>query len=770
MLTKKTNTFGETFFEELSGNIFKTSSSKAVFERFFKDAFDPPYQLFLIAGTDSGLLPQYIYEKYAEDSSIKGRKFVFFEQPDVIEALPDIEYPDWIQIQPDDADFRDLSSDWIEYMMTKRMGLYKSIAVVDELNNSVKKLWRKVKDKYANLRFTDLANNYSRPFVQAQLKNYPHNITPIKTHKNALKGKKAILIAGGPSLDQAIDWIKEVQDRFFIFTVGRVAKKLLDEGLVPDFIASVDPHELSYDNSKHMFHFSDHAILLNCYHIAPRLLNQWPGAAMYFGELYPWQSASGNSTSPGPTVMHSALVQAAFLGCDEIYLAGADLCFHKGQTHASGSAEAEVGSIGIKDMATVETYSGEQADSDIPFAHGVQALDSIAEYLDRTRDIKVYNLSPNAAKVESVELREPTQVVLPAPSDKLNLFERMHQSLVFSKKIHDEELSERLQTMQKERKFASKAEKLAKDGFKHISTKKKQEQESSFEKAQKLRIKLDKHLGDKAHMIFHYGYAYFSEVLKPVEDQSNLTQEEKVHALFHYLKAMKKTLNDYVELIEAVIDEIKFTQREFALDSLPCGLLPRWQEKRETGRYQRWVLHHAWPEHDTEQTACLDEAKTTFEDDIRSKETRQSSLLRAQAFGVDNLIDKIKSVFDSKNLDELDSLKRPVESLKNPIDSEGLSLLMEAAEQSVESPGSEIETLENIDHPKLKVFVKSYLLSKYMATAQHDKALKMLQDLCAFSDDYIIPYADYLNLLGRPDLATDLALELFKKDTENFPA
>lgn len=771
MLTVKTNKFGEHYFVECSGRMFEKSSSKTVFERYFKDAFDTEYQLYLIVGTDSGLLPQYLRDRFSRaEHPLKGRRFMFFEQPEVIEALQELDLPEWIEVKAATTELSHLSGEWIEFMMTKRIGLYKSIAVIDEVSPAQKTMWTTIKDQYTKLRFSDLANNHTRPFVDAQLKNFPRNNIPIQRFQNVLKGKKAIMIGGGPSLDGLLDWIKSVRDEFFIFAVGRVSKKLFQEGLVPDFIVSVDPHELSYDNSKQMFYFSEQSILLNCYHIAPRLLSQWAGLSCYFGELYPWEFASGNSTSPGPTVLHSAVVQAAYLGCNEIYLAGVDLCFYKGKTHASGSAESEVGQLGIKDTSTVETYSGDLAETDIPFAQGVIQLGSIAEYLKNTRQTGVFNLSQHAAKVANVDLKQPEEIAVAHGSDqKAACFDSLRAQMALSRKEVHLLLKDKLKQMQKERRLITEVQKHLKDAVKNIEKYKKDFSEKPLAHAQRIRLKIEKQLGEQAPMLFYYGYSYFSDVMKPVEDKNQLTNDEIAHTLSAYFEGMKKSVSDFLALLDWVLEDIRFMLLEFSADSNPCELQEVWTQKRESGRAEVWMKYHE-KDSDATQQNCLEAAKKAFWEDISADQTYQAKLLKSRAFSVDNLIEKIKQALDAQKVNELLDLKNKVENLQNPIDREGLNAFIEGAIQSIQSPGEEIAIFENVSHPKLRVYLKSKLLPYYTLHENHEKALEALQILCEYSDDYLIPYADYLNILGRPDLAAEVALTLFRKEPTNLPA
>jgi len=63
----------------------------------------------------------------------------------------------------------------------------------------------------------------------------------IKFNKETLKGSSALIISAGPSIEREIDKIKEIRDKVYIFAVDSVVKFLIKEGVVPDFIFSIDP-------------------------------------------------------------------------------------------------------------------------------------------------------------------------------------------------------------------------------------------------------------------------------------------------------------------------------------------------------------------------------------------------------------------------------------------------------------------------------------------------------------------------------------------------
>ena len=53
----------------------------------------------------------------------------------------------------------------------------------------------------------------------------------------------AFIVSAGPSLDKNIDELKNIKGRGVIMAVDTAIKPLLKKGIVPDIVASVDPHK-----------------------------------------------------------------------------------------------------------------------------------------------------------------------------------------------------------------------------------------------------------------------------------------------------------------------------------------------------------------------------------------------------------------------------------------------------------------------------------------------------------------------------------------------
>ncbi len=61
--------------------------------------------------------------------------------------------------------------------------------------------------------------------------------------KDVFKGKQVILAAAGPSLDDNLEYLKQRDaSNTILVCVGKIAKKLIDAGVVPDYIVMTDGH------------------------------------------------------------------------------------------------------------------------------------------------------------------------------------------------------------------------------------------------------------------------------------------------------------------------------------------------------------------------------------------------------------------------------------------------------------------------------------------------------------------------------------------------
>jgi len=400
------NQFGEKFFYNLSRHSFDTVSAQAQFESKFSAILLREDVLITVIGTDSGLLLQYLQSQPLP----KGSRYIFVEPDGVLQQL---------QVRGMLGDNNDrivcvTPQDWPAALQTFKVTDYFYIGAVSSLNafcaeddfiNQYAELSWHIAEVLSQLHWQYSMELGTEAFIARQLNNVADNKLPAKLLEKTFQDKTAILLAGGPSLDQALSWVKQHRRQLVVFAVSRISRQLLAAEIEPDFVFSVDPTDLSFDISKEMFKFGSKTIFVCSYHTVPTLLNQWQGTVLYLGGRLPWQSDLNvsNLGSAGPTVTNTALHIAYDFGFRRLILAGVDLCFtREGFTHATGSDEQLAGPRFNLTSLQVETNAGFMAPTSCDFAQAVKALALQAKVLTMA-GCSIINASPGAAKIDNID-------------------------------------------------------------------------------------------------------------------------------------------------------------------------------------------------------------------------------------------------------------------------------------------------------------------------------------------------------------------------------
>ncbi|MCK4623380.1 MAG: motility associated factor glycosyltransferase family protein [Desulfuromonadales bacterium] len=409
------NSFGDRYLYEVNGSAFDKVGSEISFSKHFgKDLFEKN-SLYVIAGSDSGLLPQYLVKQGLPEGSY----YIFIELPAVIDRLKEIipERGFHKKIIMATADEWLLRAKEIEFQNFVYLGNLKfslSFAATDGHYSDYLELSNHLQEELEKIRWGLNAELGAELFHQRQLENLPENrLSAVHLH-GTFNGKTAIVLAGGPSLDAVLPWVIENRHCFVVIAVSRIARRLLEVDISPDIIVSVDPNQISFDISKEMLKLWERTIFVNKYHVVSTLLGQWCGRCLFLGPRVPWESSLNENTidSPGPTVTNSAIDLAVKMGFAQVLLAGVDLCYSRdGYTHAQGSNERQVGPQLGEGLMWVETNGGGMAETtpDLHFAAaqiGAQAVRAKQQYC------RIVNLSEGATKMNEVEYASLAEVKL----------------------------------------------------------------------------------------------------------------------------------------------------------------------------------------------------------------------------------------------------------------------------------------------------------------------------------------------------------------------
>ena len=187
--------------------------------------------------------------------------------------------------------------------------------------------------------------------------------------------KPAIIVSAGPSLDKAIDTLKENKDKAVIFCVGTSIKTLLKHGITPDFLVIVEHNDCSeqiagidISNMNLILHPSTH----NKFHKsnAKRKFNYYPNNDFLNKWLAEIIDIPLEDYHNKGTVSLCALFSTMIMGCNPIILVGQDLAYIDGRCYSKDSA--------YKDFKCIYNEQSEK------FEINVDDLDAFAKKLNES--------------------------------------------------------------------------------------------------------------------------------------------------------------------------------------------------------------------------------------------------------------------------------------------------------------------------------------------------------------------------------------------------
>lgn len=402
------NQFGEQYLPSVNQEAFSRVGSENLFQQQYADLFANEDSMYLVVGTDSGLLVNWILHKKRPE----GSRFLFLEFAQLIDRLqaegilPE-ELPAGVAVVPPEAwlvEAEKLSLK--EYFYLNHVFPVKSLSVVDGVHDGYVAMFNDLETALGQYRLQVGQEIGSKIFMVKCLENLAENRISASVLIGTFKERTAVLLAGGPSLPESFPWIRQHRPHLTILAVGRVADHLQQEGIVPDLLFAIDPHDVIFHQSKGLLRCWQQSLLVNMYHLNPTLLGQWRGRSVYLGTLFPWESSLNpaiNLQYPGITVGHQALGMAIDMGFSQVVLAGFDLCFtQEGITHVQGSVEQEIGPYIQRSDLMVQTNGGWQAETRYDFLNAIPSLTALAT-MGTKRGCRLINPAAGAAKIENVE-------------------------------------------------------------------------------------------------------------------------------------------------------------------------------------------------------------------------------------------------------------------------------------------------------------------------------------------------------------------------------
>lgn len=273
-------------------------------------------------------------------------------------------------------------------------GYYKAILeILDEAVTS-KLINRNTIIKYAKTFFENIISN----------REYIRNSYDLSVYKEKYKNMPGLIVSGGPSLSKNIKFIKEFKG--VIFTGTRTLTAILDEGVKPDFLVSVDPTDKIYQTL--MENTENDISLITLDQSNHKVIASNKGRQYFIPTEKIAEELLGTNLevnlSRGGSVATLCLSAAQYMGCNPIIFIGQDLANTDMKLHAdicsnerNGLGNNEVideGDLINRGYKQIDGYDGEKvwSSSDL-----IYFLRWIEEFVECFKEIKFINATEGGA-------------------------------------------------------------------------------------------------------------------------------------------------------------------------------------------------------------------------------------------------------------------------------------------------------------------------------------------------------------------------------------
>jgi len=185
--------------------------------------------------------------------------------------------------------------------------------------------------------------------IEMMVRNLPYTFeqTPLNELKDIYKGKTALIISAGPTLDSNIETIKKNRNKVVIFCVGTAIKALMKNGITPDFLNMIEINDCSGQTDG--LDLSKVNLILEPYTNTSihklKTKRKFSFATGGTPANESWAKITGVDVSPyvaKGSVSYEALFSAKILGFTRIILVGQDLAYVNNQCYSKDSAYSEL--------------------------------------------------------------------------------------------------------------------------------------------------------------------------------------------------------------------------------------------------------------------------------------------------------------------------------------------------------------------------------------------------------------------------------------------
>jgi len=769
-----TNQFGERFLYEVNGSVFNVTGSETVYNKFFGEGLFQDDTLYVILGSDSGLLVKYIEKTGVPE----GSRYLIIEDEQILSALHSHNVFEDMHARIKVCTLEDWKSARQElgidkYIFAETVHLIKSIGARDSIYAPYSELYIELENQYRNYAWGLLNKVKLMQFMNRQLDNVAENHTPFIKLRGFYKGKTCAILAGGPSLDESIDWVKKNQKDIIIIAVSRIAKKLLKEGIQPDIVVSVDSKHGSFDIGKDMLRLWENTLFVQAYHADNYLTAQWRGRAMYLGLRLPWKSRLNIESikAAGPTVTQSSLLCAIEMEFAQIILCGVDHCYNKeGFTHAKNTDEHDIGPLLSNIGVTIATNGGWEAETKQEFIAGIHSIDALINYSQASgKECRFINPSANSAKIENIEFIKPDKLQVPQPVAELKRVCDLVPDMSRDEKQADLiELLDELKNMDGQIKevktLCKEALKLNEKAHKNLDIKSKN-------KVDKIEKKIHKKYDIVSDLIKTYNAAGFLKN-SLVDSSREYDQEEIKKRVDEYFITHVDTADLLLTQIYRAISRVEARIEELSPEPDFDQIFELWKSDNTPGRVyilESYITNSQLTSNNI--TDSISHFKKLFSEMMSKSNTDFKKHITEKRDDLSGVKFKANILFNRKEVDRLEDLSTSIHKYKTGEQWENLGHLIDGyigeLQKDYDTAFPHFETLFESEY---QTEALKHVLNVSLAKSDHESALLALECLSSSLPIYMPYYAEMLHLNNKHKESIDTYTEYLHLVPEDISA
>jgi hypothetical protein len=280
------------------------------------------------------------------------------------------------------------------------------------------------------------------------------NSGKVKSFKDKFKGITGLAVASGPSLDKTIEYIKDFKNRSLIICAPTSLKPLINKGIRPDIVASVDPQPITIEQFKDVD--IDGIYLLANEHTYPEVVELFKDRVIFFEMTSSYKDIEKKGVIyVSGTVATCLLSFLLYCGCNPIVLMGFDFSFDGKKHHVSNSFYEKINSrmkiIEEKydelNLIEVEGNFKEKVKTDKVYYWYLKVVSNYIK--ENNGKAKFINCTYGGAKIENTELLEPEFVIKNYLKDEIDIERKIKRIFRTSKGYNKNRIIKKIKKLEK---------------------------------------------------------------------------------------------------------------------------------------------------------------------------------------------------------------------------------------------------------------------------------------------------------------------------------